>query len=77
LVVGNYRVRYVVERLCNTSPVTNTMQQCLVKEVPQIESSKAGQESIDPPNSRQFRVTVRVTGPKETQAWIQSLVTKG
>jgi type IV pilus assembly protein PilX len=77
VVVGNYRARYVVERMCNTTPVTNTLQQCLVKEVPQIESSKDGEESIDPPNSRQFRITVRVTGPKDTQTWVQSLVTKG
>ncbi len=77
VVVGSYRVRYVVERLCNTTPVTNTLQQCLVRQVPQTESSVAGRESIDPPNSRQFRVTVRVTGPKDTQTWIQSLVTKG
>jgi type IV pilus assembly protein PilX len=77
VVVGNYSVRYVAERMCNTSPVTDTLQQCLVKQVPQTESSVAGRESIDPPNSRQFRVTVRVTGPKDTQTWIQSLVTKG
>jgi len=77
VVVGNYSVRYAVERLCDTSPVTNTLRQCLVKQVPQTESSKDGQESVDPPNSRQFRVTVRVTGPKDTQTWIQSLITKG
>lgn len=77
LTVGPYTVRYVVERLCNTAPVTNTLQQCLVKQVPQTESNRAGQEAIDPPNSRQFRATVRVDGPKDTQTWIQSLVTKG
>ncbi|MDP3084173.1 MAG: hypothetical protein Q8N44_10850 [Rubrivivax sp.] len=77
VVIGNYRARYVVERLCNTSPVTSTLQQCLVKQVPQTESNRSGQEAIDPPNSRQFRATVRVEGPKDTQTWIQSLVTKG
>jgi hypothetical protein len=77
LLVGNYRVRYVVDRLCNNAPVTNTLQQCLVKQIPQTESSKAGGESVDPPNARQFRVTVRVTGPKNTQTWTQGLVTKG
>lgn len=77
VVVGNYRVRYIVDRLCTTAPVTNTLQQCLVKQVPQLETSKVGEESVDPPNSRQFRLTVRVTGPKDTQTWIQSLVTKG
>ena len=77
LLVGNYRVRYVVDRLCNTAPVTNTLLQCLVKQIPQTESSKAGGESVDPPNARQYRVTVRVTGPKNTQTWTQGLVTKG
>ena len=42
-----------------------------------MESSKVGHEPVDPPNARQFRVTVRVFGPKDTQTWIQSLVTRG
>lgn len=77
VVVGNYRVRYVVERMCTATPVTSTLRQCLVKQVPQQGSSKFGQEELDPPNSRQFRITVRVTGPKDTETWVQSLVTKG
>jgi type IV pilus assembly protein PilX len=76
--VGSYSVRYVVERMCSQSAVTDTMRQCLVKQVPQSpESSVYGKEALDPPNSRQFRITVRVTGPKDTEAWVQSLVTKG
>lgn len=77
LQVGNYSVRYVVERMCNTTPVTATLRQCLVKQVPQMDSSKVGQEALDPPNARQFRITVRVSGPKDTETWVQSLVTKG
>lgn len=77
VVVGPYSVRYVVERLCTVTPVTSSLQQCLVRQVPQLESAKAGVEPVDPPNSRQFRITVRVNGPKDTQTWIQSLVTKG
>lgn len=77
LTVGSYRVRYVVERLCTTAPVANTLRECLVRQVPQMESSKVGPEPVDPPNARQFRVTVRVFGPKDTQTWIQSLVTRG
>ena len=41
------------------------------------DSSKFGQEVLDPPNSRQFRITVRVTGPKDTRAWVQALITRG
>lgn len=77
VVVGSYSVRYVVERMCDTAPVTATLRQCLVKQVPQTASSRVGVEELDPPNSRQFRITVRVTGPKDTETWVQSLVTKG
>jgi Tfp pilus assembly protein PilX len=75
--VGNYSVRYVVDRLCNVSPVTDTPRQCLIKQVLQTESSREGAERPDPPNSRQFRVTVRVLGPKDTQVWTQAMVTRG
>lgn len=78
VVVGSYSVRYVAERMCNTAPVTNTLRQCLVKQIPQSpESNVYGREALDPPNSRQFRITVRVTGPKDTETWVQSLITKG
>lgn len=76
--VGSYEVRYVVERMCSQANVTDTLRQCLVKQIPQTpESQVYGKESPDPPNSRQFRITVRVNGPKDTQTWVQSLVTKG
>lgn len=77
VVVGLYSVRWFVERMCSQTPVTATLRQCLVKQVPQIESSKVGAEPLDPPNARQFRITVRVQGPKDTETWVQSLVTKG
>lgn len=77
VVVGNFRVRYAVERLCSVTPVTDTLRQCLVKQLVQTESNKEGAEPPDPPNSRQFRVTVRVIGPKDTQVWTQALVTRG
>ncbi len=77
IAVGSYRVRYVVERLCSVTPLTDTLRECLVRQVPQMESSKVGHEAVDPPNARQFRVTVRVFGPKDTQTWTQALVTRG
>jgi len=79
IVVGNYRVAYVAERMCEgTMPVTEAMRQCLVKQVPQDNKSRSqGREELDPPNSRQYRVTIRVIGPKDTRAWVQSLITKG
>lgn len=77
LTVGAYSVRYVVERLCSTAPVTDTLRQCLVRQVPQVSSSRVGHDEVDPPNTRQFRVTVRVLGPKDGETWVQSMVSKG
>jgi type IV pilus assembly protein PilX len=77
VVVGAYSVRYVVDRVCTGAlPVTEPLRQCLVKQVPQIESA-TDREKPDPPTARQFRITVRVTGPKDTRAWVQALMTKG
>ena len=77
VVVGAYSVRYVVDRVCTGAlPVTEPLRQCLVKQIPQIESS-TDREKPDPPTARQFRITVRVTGPKDTRAWVQALMTKG
>jgi type IV pilus assembly protein PilX len=77
LVVGAYSVRYVVDRVCTGAlPITDPLRQCLVKQVPQLESA-TDKEKPDPPMARQFRITVRVTGPKETRTFVQSLVTKG
>jgi type IV pilus assembly protein PilX len=77
--VGSYTVAYVAERMCEGAvPVTEPLRQCLVKQEPDPHQSRQfGSEKLDPPNSRQFRVTVRVTGPKDTRTWVQSLITKG
>jgi Tfp pilus assembly protein PilX len=77
VIVGPNRIRYVVERVCDVAAVTDSLRECLVRQEPQMESARAGAELLDPPNARQFRVTVRVTGPKDTVSWVQLLVTKG
>ena len=80
--VGSYTVRYVVERVCQGAmPVTDAMQQCLVKEVDmplnRTEDPNDKSKQLDNPYSTQFRVTVRVTDAKNTSVFVQSLVTKG
>ncbi len=75
--VGTMNVRYYVERACTVTPVVYALRQCLVKQIPQPKSRVAGVEELDPPNSKQYRITVRVTDQKGTQTFVQSLVTKG
>ena len=77
IVVGGYSVRYVAERVCTVAVLTDPLKECLVKHEDPPRSSVSGSEQLDPPNARQFRLTVRVVGPKETTVFIQSLVTKG
>ena len=81
LTVGPYDVRYVVERMCFNLPLVDPLRQCLVRqELPEGPSSvDPTKEKIDPVNSRQFRVTVRVkqTNDKGVETWVQSLLTKG
>ncbi len=75
--MGAYTVRYVAERLCTVAVVANPLRECLVKQVPVTKSARDGVEELDPPNSRQYRVTIRVTGPKDTTTFVQALLTKG
>jgi type IV pilus assembly protein PilX len=76
--VGRYTVTYAVERMCNVAAVKASTRECLVKFDPDTPVDM----QTDPPdyqtkNSRQFRITVRVTDSRGTQTWTQSLVTKG
>lgn len=77
VVLGAYNIRYVVDRICTGAmPVTDPLRQCLVKQEADLESS-TDREKPDPRTARQYRITVRVTGPKDTRAWVQALVNKG
>ncbi len=79
--VGAYQVAYMVDRQCEgVLPITDPLRQCLLKI--QIDPNKPSCrdtrcQKLDPPTSRQYRITARVTGPKGTQVWVQALVTKG
>lgn len=79
VVAGAYNLRFVVDRVCSIDGVTDPMRQCLVKAEKVLETSgiDGSSDKIDPPMARQFRVTVRVRGPKDTLVWVQSMVTKG
>lgn len=81
-----FQVRYLVERICTTTPVSDVARECLVKQERVMQSRKAGSEAFDPPMGREYRITVRVTTmrasePKdsqsfESQSFVQALVTK-
>ena len=72
-----YSVRYIAERVCTIAAVSEPLRECLVKHKPELTSATLPDEKVDPPNAKQFRVTVRVVGPKDTTIFVQSLITKG
>lgn len=77
LTLGQYRVRYAVERLCTgVGAITDPIRQCVNKIKRPIESFTTA-ERPDPPTAKLYRVTVRVTGPRDTQSFVQSLLTRG
>jgi Tfp pilus assembly protein PilX len=77
--VDRYTVNYAVDRLCTVGTVTVAIRQCLVKLDPNTDAEDMSADAPDymPKNSRQFRITVRVTDQRGTQTWTQALVTKG
>ena len=72
--VGAFTVQYVVERICATAAPTDVAGQCLLKVVDIPIKDASG---LAPPMAQQFRITVRVTGPKDTRTYVQALVTRG
>lgn len=76
--LGNYQVQWVVERLCNAPlPVTDIFGQCQVSQTQQTGSNRGGWGvAIQNDPVKYFRVTVRITGPKSTEQFIQALVSR-
>ncbi len=75
--VGRYTVTYAVDRICSVAAMTVASRECLVKQADVLEDRSFDAPDYQPKNSRQFRITVRVTDQRGTQTWTQSLVTKG
>jgi type IV pilus assembly protein PilX len=76
--VERYTVNYAVDRICMVGLVTVASRECLVKFVPpSSEDMSANPLDYQLTNSRQFRITVRVSDQRGTETWTQALVTKG
>ncbi|MBB5191976.1 Tfp pilus assembly protein PilX [Silvimonas terrae] len=77
---GLYQYQYVIERMCTgTLPVTDSNTYCSVKQAPGGSGSSGG--AIGAPifnatNSIYYRVTVHVTGPHQSESFIQTMFLK-
>lgn len=71
--VGSFTVRYLVERLCTVTPVTDYNEQCSLKKAFAANSAKTGVEELESTAGIQYRITVNVTGPKDLNTFVQAL----
>lgn len=77
-----YQVRYVIERLCDpaaVTPITDVSSNCYTEAssgVNQGGSKKAGAPVFSKDDAIYYRITVQVTGPRNTQSFVQSIVSR-
>jgi type IV pilus assembly protein PilX len=72
-----YKVQYILERLCTGNlPVANVSTQCALASPPDNGSNKIGTPTYKNTAEIYYRVTVRVTGPKNTLSFIQAILSK-
>jgi Tfp pilus assembly protein PilX len=75
--VSTFQVQYVVERLCQGPlPVASVTAQCLTSQNNQDGSKKIGSPAYSGAAAVYYRVTVRVQGPRKSESFVQSLLTK-
>ena len=76
-VSGNYTYQYILERLCfGALPVTDINLQCRTAKPEQQGSSKLGSPLYAALPPVYFRATVRVTGPKNAESFVQGIYYK-
>jgi Tfp pilus assembly protein PilX len=75
--VNAFKVQYVVERMCQGPlPVASLTTQCLTAQDQAGGSKKAGSPSYSGSTAVFYRVTVRVKGPRNSESYVQSLLSK-
>ncbi|MGJ7509493.1 pilus assembly PilX family protein [Variovorax sp. GT1P44] len=72
------KIRYVIDRLCNTTGTFAALgnNRCVYSPVSAATGGTAGEDRPAVSSPPLYRVTVRVTGPRETQVFLQSSFSK-
>jgi type IV pilus assembly protein PilX len=77
--VGNFQVQYLIDRLCDVTPVTDKRTQCAVAPaVADVVSHRVGSPNaaLAPIGAVYYRVTARVVGPKSSESYVQAVLSK-
>lgn len=71
---GRFRMQALIERLCTVTPVTDPLVQCLTGDVVDDGSKKSNAPDLGIDTRIQYRISVRVRGPRNAESLVQSLV---
>lgn len=72
-----YNIRYVIDRLCQgPAPVTDLVSKCLSDTPLAGGTKKSGGVVFSATNTVFYRVTVRVTGPRNTESYVQAILSR-
>ncbi|WP_313953684.1 hypothetical protein [Accumulibacter sp.] len=77
-----YQVKYVIDRLCDPTvplPITNVSGNCYTQKLAgtsQGGSKKAGAVIFSTDDAIYYRITVQVSGPRNTQSYVQAIVNR-
>lgn len=71
-------IRYVIDRLCSASPVTvvASINSCVQSTGLPTGGTANRNTAVAPPSATIYRISVRVDGPRNTQAFLQTTFTK-
>jgi type IV pilus assembly protein PilX len=69
-------VRYVIDRLCAPLTVTASSPNCVQSTGLPTGGTANRNTAVSPPSATIYRISVRVDGPRNTQAFLQSTFTK-
>mgnify|MGYP003582841597 CR=1 FL=1 len=72
---GDVKIRYLIERMCNAAGAASSAN-CVQSAAAPTGGTAGPQPPPPPPTATVYRVTVRVTGPRDTQVFLQTSLTK-
>lgn len=77
VVNSSYSTQYVIDRLCTGAlPIANVASDCYVGQGADDPPKKVGDPWISSGSQVFYRVSVRVSGPRNTKSFVQAIVTK-
>jgi type IV pilus assembly protein PilX len=68
-------IRYVIDRLCTNVGAT-VANQCVQSSAAPLGGTANGSQSLTPPSATVYRLSVRVTGARSTQVFLQTTFTR-